>query len=259
MIRHDLSSDAIRRATKEIAVEHERTLGPLRAGLARLFDRDDVPGDVKDGLVLGGLGRRRFLRIGATSVAASAVLAACGGGDGEDAPAAGEPTTSTTTPSEADVTILRTASSLELVAVAAYDAAIKAGVLTTAAVANAAKTFMSQHKDHAEIFEALTKKLGGEPYTTPNPALLQQLQPRLAAMGGEQQAVALALELERSAAATYQASVGTFGDTTLNEVVMSVGGVEARHAVVLATVLGQPAVPAAFGSTAGAVAPGTGI
>ena len=142
---------------------------------------------------------------------------------------------------------------------AVYDQAIKSGVVTTPAVLEAARTFMGQHKDHAAIFEALTKKLGGEPYTTPNPAVTQPLQPRTAALAAERDVVSLALELERAAAATYLSSVGTFGDTSLNEVVMSVGGVEARHATVLAAVLGQPGVPAAFATTAGAVAPGTGL
>ena len=254
----DFSHDELRRATRDLASEHAQTLRPFRDGLARLFDRTDVPADLKAEAVLGGVARRRFLRIGATSVAAAAVLAACGGDD--DGSAAGEATTTTVSKATpGDITILRTASSLELVAVAVYDQAIKSGVVTTPAVLEAARTFMDQHKDHAATFEALTKKLGGEPYTTANPAVTQQLQPRTAALAAEQDVVALALELERAAAATYLSSVGTFGDTSLNEVVMSVGGVEARHATVLAAVLGQPGVPAAFATTAGAVAPGTGL
>jgi rubrerythrin len=132
-------------------------------------------------------------------------------------------------------------------------------LVTTPAVTDAARVFMDQHKDHAATFEALTKKLGGEPFTTANPAVTQQLQPRIAGLGNERDVLALALDLERAAAATYVAAVGTFGDTSLNEVVMSVGGVEARHAAVLAGILGQPGVPAAFAGTTGAVAPGTGL
>jgi rubrerythrin len=253
----DFSHDELRRATRDLASEHTQTLRPFRDGLSRLFDRTDVPTAMKADVVLGGVARRRFLRIGATSVAAAAVLAACGGGDDDES--ASEPTTTTAKPSAADITVLRTASSLELVAVAVYDQAIKSGIVTTPAVLEAARTFMGQHKDHAATFEALTKKLGGEPFTTANPAVTQQLQPRVAALAAERDAVALALDLERAAAATYLGSVGTFGDTSLNEVVMSVGGVEARHATVLAGVLGQPGVPAAFATTTGAVAPGTGL
>ena len=48
-------------------------------------------------------------------------------------------------------------------------------------------------------------------------------------------------------------------DATLNTALMSVGGVEARHAAVLASVLAQTAVPRAFGTTEGALPPGTGV
>lgn len=257
----DFSRDELRRATRELAADHARSLRPFRDGLARLFERSDVASELKSDVVLGGLARRRFLRIGATSVAAAAVLAACGSNDkGSGAATPAETTTSTAklaTPG--DITVLRTASSLELVAVNAYDAAIKANLLTTPAVSDAAKAFMGQHKDHSDVFQSLTKKLGGEPYDKPNPALTAQLQPRLAGLANEQQVIALALELERAAAATYVAAVGTFGDPSLNEAIMSVGGVEARHAAVLATVLNQPAVPGAFATTAGAVPPGTGL
>ena len=253
----DFSGDELRRTTRDITREHRSSLRVFRNGLTRLFEGGDVPADLKADVVLGGLARRRFLRVGATSVAAAAVLAACGGGDDDEA--ASEPTTTTAKPSPADITVLRTASSLELVAVAVYDQAIKSGFVTTPAVTEAARTFMSQHKDHAAIFQALTKRLGGEPFTTANPAVTAQLQPRLAGLTTERDVVALALDLERSAAATYLGAVGNLTDASLNETIMSVGGVEARHATVLANVLGENGVPAAFANTTGAVAPGTGL
>jgi hypothetical protein len=111
-------------------------------------------------------------------VAAAAVLAACG--DDDDSARGAATTTTTVKPGAAgDVTILRTASSLELVAADAYDKVVKAGLITTPAVLDAAKVFMEQHEDHAALFESLTKKLGGTPFTEPNPALSQQLAPRV--------------------------------------------------------------------------------
>jgi hypothetical protein len=71
--------------------------------------------------------------------------------------------------------------------------------------------------------------------------------------------VALALDLETIAAQTYQSNVAMFGDAKLNAAIMSVGGVEARHAAILAGVLGQPPVPKAFQVTDKAVAAGTGV
>lgn len=256
----DFSRDELRRATRDISTAHARSLRPFRDGLARIFERADVPAELRSDVVLGGLARRRFLRIGATSVAAAAVLAACGK-DNKKAANTAAATTSTTEKAGAagDITVLRTASSLELVAVNTYDTAVKSGLVKTPAVLDAAKTFMTQHKDHAAVFESLTKKLGGTPYINANPAVTAQLAPRMAGLKTEQDVVALALDLERSAAATYLASVGTFVDSTLNEAIMSVGGVEARHAAVLANVLGQPPVAGAFANPTGAVAPGTGL
>jgi hypothetical protein len=69
----------------------------------------------------------------------------------------------------------------------------------------------------------------------------------------------LALNLERAAAATYQSGVGVVTDLSLNKALMSVGGVEARHAAVIAGVLAQAAVPLSFGTTEGAVPAGTGV
>jgi rubrerythrin len=254
----DFSRDELRRVTRAIQDDHARSLSPLRAALTRLFGDDRVGGDVKADVVLGGLHRRRFLRVGATSVATAAVLAACGTNEHLTAPKAGE-TTTTVKGAPGDLTVLRTASSLELVAVAVYTAATKSGLVKTAAVVDAVKTFTTHHREHATLFESLTKRLGGQAYATANPVLTQQLQPRVDALKTEQDVLALALDVERAAAATYLGSVGRFTDPTLNEAIMSVGGVEARHAAVLASVLGQPAVPGAFAVTTGAIAPGTGL
>ncbi len=71
--------------------------------------------------------------------------------------------------------------------------------------------------------------------------------------------MAFALDLENVAASTYQANVGQFRDATLNVAIMSVGGVEARHAAALAAVLGKPSAPKAFQTTMGAVKAGTGV
>ena len=52
---------------------------------------------------------------------------------------------------------------------AAYQTAIDSGLVKTTAIADAAKLFQSQHKEHSALFQSLTKKAGGEPpYTMPN-------------------------------------------------------------------------------------------
>lgn len=158
-----------------------------------------------------------------------------------------------------DVVLLRTASSLEYLAVAVYQKAIDSGLVTTTAVGDAAMRFQEHHQAHADYFVKATKDMGGDPFTMPNPAVLASLQSTIAALEDEKGVLALALTLERAAAATYQSGVGKVTDVTLNKSLMSVGGVEARHAAVLAGALGQPPVPVAFTTLDGAVMVGTGV
>jgi rubrerythrin len=255
----DIDRDQLRRDAADTQAAHVRVMRPMRELLARLFDGGNTVADAnKAGMVLGDLGRRRFLRIGGLTIASAAVLAACGDDDEERAVAA-TTTTALSASKQQDLTILRTATSLELLAVDIYDKAVKSGLVTTAAIADAARLFQSQHQEHAVLFQAVTEKLGGEAFTTPNPVVAQSLQPRVDGLRAEPDVVTLALDLEKAAAATYQASVGTFSDSNLNQAVMSVGGVEARHVAVLAGVLQQATPAGAFQTTAGAVAPDTGV
>jgi hypothetical protein len=158
-----------------------------------------------------------------------------------------------------DVVILRTASSIEELAVAAYQIAIDSGLVTTPAVGDAAKLFQAQHVEHSQLFQAATKAAGGAPFAEANPAVLEALQPTIAALTDERGILMLALDLETAAAQTYQANVGAVTDLALNKALMSVGGVEARHAAVLAGVLGMDPVPRSFGGADKAVAAGTGV
>ena len=158
-----------------------------------------------------------------------------------------------------DIIILRTASSIEELAVAAYQIAIDSGLVKTAAIGDAAKLFQAQHKEHSALFQAATKNAGGEPFTMANPAVLAALQPTIKALTDETGIVKLAFSLETAAAETYQSNVGMFMDLTLNAAIMSVGGVEARHAAVLATVLAQNPIAQAFQAIDMAVKAGTGV
>jgi hypothetical protein len=72
----------------------------------------------------------------------------------------------------------------------------------------------------------------------------------------------LALTLEKTAAATYQAPVGSFVNKSYNETLMSIGGVEAKHVTVVAAALKMTdklITNGAFQTTDGAVKAGTGI
>jgi hypothetical protein len=212
----------------------------------------------RDQLEAGWVDRRGFLRIGGLTIAAAAVLAACG--DDEDETAVSVTTTTTLSPGErADITLLRTVTSLELLTVDVYDTASKAGLLTTPATSTTIKLLQAHHQEHVGLMQSVTEKLGGDAFTEPNPVVAQALQPRRDALRGEGDVLALALDLEKSKAATYQAAVGSFTDKTLNQTAMSVGATESRHVALLAGALNQATPARAFQTPEGAVAPGTGV
>ena len=259
----DISNDFIRREARESQVEHTSSMRSMRDLVNRLFGDSDESGFAKADFATGGLNRRKFMQIGGLTVATAAVFAACGSDDSDDV-ASGSGDTATTMAeggkgADGDIQILRTASSLEVLAVDVYQKAIDSGLVKTAAVADAAKLFQAQHKEHSELFQGATKKLGGEAFDKANPVVLQSLQGPIGALKDETGVLQLALMLEQAAAATYQSTVGAFKDASLNQAAMSVGGVEARHVAVLSSVLKMSPVPKAFQTKDGAVAAGTGV
>jgi len=204
---------------------------------------------------VGGVTRRRFLQIGGT-LSMGAVLAGCIGGGSEKR---ARDSTGGARGRQADAAILRTLSSVEAVAVVVYTRSLDAGLLSTPATADLATLFRSHHREHGEVFERTTADLGGRPFTDPNPAVMQQVQPVLDTLGDEAAALRLAFDVETILADTYQATMGTFADTSFNVAGMSVGGAEARHAAALAQSIGLPPTPEAFGSTERAVPAGNGV
>lgn len=263
-----MNYEHIRREARATESDHRDSMPGFSQAISRFLDRESRTADETQGVLLGGLTRRNLLRVGGLGIAGAAVLAACGSDSNDSKPSAttvggtdttmGGTDTTMATPS-GDIVALRTASSLEHLAVAAYQIAIDSGLVTTAAVGDAAKLFQSHHMEHASFFEAATVAAGGEAFTEANAAVLAQLQPTIDALTDEAGVLMLALDLERAAAATYQSGVGVVTDVSLNKALMSVGGVEARHAAVLAGVLAMNPVPLSFGATTGAVPFGTGV
>lgn len=206
------------------------------------------------------LDRRRFLSAGGLTIVTAALVGACGGGGGDGGAAEeGGDETPEEKASPADITLLRTAASLEELAVQVYDQATKSPVVKNPAITAATRLFKKHHDEHATLVNGLAKKYGGEAFDRPNPVLAQTLDARIRAIGNENDLILLALDLERAAAATYQASVGRFALTSLNQTAMSVGGAEARHVAYLAGLAGRPTADKPFATTEAAVAPGTGV
>jgi rubrerythrin len=281
----DLNQDELRREAAATEVEHRAAMPRFRETLSRLFGGDSSMNEDDRARAVLGMDRRGVLKLGGVVLLGGVVMAACGSDNSSSASsatttattagstaattattaAASAPTAAAAAAATGDVVILRTASSIEELAVAAYQTAINSGLVTTAAIADAAKLFQAQHMEHSAYFQAATKAAGGEPFTMANPAVLAAIQPMIAALKDEKGVVALAFELETAAAQSYQSYVGTFSDPKLNPAIMAVGGVEARHAAVLSQVLNSLGdtttmpVPKAFQVTDNAVKAGTGV
>jgi hypothetical protein len=156
---------------------------------------------------------------------------------------AGSTTTSERVGTDADLSILRTLTSVELTLVTAYNALAGYDVLQTDALA-AARLFRDHHLHHATSLQDLTVKAGGSPISDPNGYLMShELKPSLEQLRGKpsQSAVRFAARLERMLAATYATSAGTLSRPELRQAVMVSGAVEARHATVWATQLSSDA------------------
>jgi hypothetical protein len=174
------------------------------------------------------------------SVAAAAVLAACGKPHKALVPQVGLTPSTSGLPDQVidDIVLLRTASSLEHSAVNAYQKVLDGNLLPAELVA-AAKLFQDHHREHASIFEKATKDAGGQAFTDPNPVIDKNivavaLDALSKSASANDDAVRFAHALESIAAGTYQSVVPTLTKPALRAAAMSVGGVEARHAAVIA-------------------------
>lgn len=261
----DIDQDYVRREARAIEAEHQDALKADRVMLDRLVNGDGAQLDAgtKAAIITGGLNRRKVLMFGGVAVVTSAVFAACKGAT----PAVSiTPATTTTTAlhgNESDIAILRTASSIEALAMAVYGTAIVTQLVKTSATLNLLKVFQMQHSQHLDLFQRTTRSAGGTAYGDPNPVLLQQvIQPRVAALTSEADVVDLAYDLEHLAAATYQADIGMFSAPAFNTTLASVGATEARHVALLAVLGGKSATgtpDGAFQLDQDEVKPGTGV
>lgn len=219
------SNDFIRRELDAISRHNDTAMTLQSEALTRMVESGELNGDEKDELITGGLRRRQFLKFGGVAVATSAVFAACG-------------TSSKATSGSTSTAALRTASSLEALAVQTYQKAIVSGLIATAMVAAVAKNFMEQHQQHAAAFESATTKAGGQAFTQPNPVVSAQvITPALAKIKTENDVVVLAYMLESAASQTYQSAIGHMSKATYNSALASVLGVESRHQALLGLVL----------------------
>ena len=137
-----------------------------------------------------------------------------------------------------DAALAAFAESVELAAVAAYGIAAKSGLVTTKAILDAAVAFSGHHQQHAAAFASAA---GDAATGAANQKLLDALGPRLTAAKTELDVVQFAYDLEQAAAATYLYALGALESQAALELTAAILPVEAQHAVVLGSVLGDRA------------------
>jgi hypothetical protein len=221
----DLQSDAIRKARTTVPeleeIRDERPDEPVDPDDVHAYEhgRRELVRDL--GLAPG---IRRGLLAGGFGALLAGILAA---------PASAED-------GDVDVQILQTASSLEVLAVATYGAALDLPFIKdgNSVVVKFAQTTRMQHDEHRKAFQAQTKALGGKKQTKPNPKyapVVEQMKPSLQ---GPMDVVNLAATLEQVATETYLKDLGLFTNkgAKSKQVMASVMGVETQHLATLRAV-----------------------
>jgi Ferritin-like domain len=249
----DYNHDDVRRTLRGIDRVHRSTERSLPSAFEALFDPGNGISTEQRASVLGVPNRRDFLRFGGLAVAGAALLAACGSSGGTSSATTTPPkgaTTSSTGKGSLDLTLAKTAASLEALAVAAYGTAISSGLVKTVSIADAAKLFQSHHQAHLDALNGVVTKSGAAAVTTPNAAVKQTVvDPAVKAAKNETDIVNLAFTLENAAAQTYVFAATKLSTPALRSTIMTIGGVEARHRALLG-VLGQKKSPAQLFPTA---------
>jgi rubrerythrin len=255
MNHHDLPTDEIRRELRAIDRANAEAMPKWREVLTRVMGGEERLTADDKAAILGvpSPSRRQLFKFGGAAIIGAAVLAACGD-DNDDSKAAttagGSPTTAggatTMAPSSSmapetttadgggaqDLVLARTAASLEKLAIDAYGAA--AALLTTPAIKDAATMFAGHHQMHLDALNGVITGAGGTAVSQMNQAVFDALvKPAIDAAKTEADAVDLAVKLEEAAAQTYVFAGGALSTPALRSTIMTIGGVEARHAAVL--------------------------
>jgi hypothetical protein len=205
------------------------------------------------------LSRRDVLRTGGLALTVGAIAAACGenrGGatdPGRVGIAPPQPTLPAVEDPPSDVTILRTAQSMEYAALELYKSLIATGALTGDEPALFDR-IVADHTEDAEAIGALITGAGGEPYPCANEFIMDRsVRPVLAAMEGSddlhRDVFNTAYSFEMLFGASYQSFVQQLQEPELRGAVMTHGSREHRHATVLARIINpnQTFAPTFFG------------
>jgi hypothetical protein len=247
MTTNDIPRDELRRELRDIDRANRAAMPAWRSALARLIGGDECSTDEKAAILgVPSPSRRSLLKFGGASVLGAAVLAS--GGFAVSAAGRPRPTSVPTDTSaatgggmgpEMDLVLAKTAASLEKLAVDTYGAA--AGLLIAPALLDAATMFADHHQQHLDALNAVITGAGAAAVTEANAAVNAALvQPAVEAAAAEPDpsqaetaAITLAVTLEEAATQTYCFAAGALSTPALRSTIMTIGGIEARHAAAL--------------------------
>lgn len=240
----EISNDELRRELREVDTAQRQVERSWFSTLREMFDPDRGATNADRARLLGVPDRRGLLKFGGIGIASAALLAACG--DDSERPALSSSTTAAAAATGAggsgasgsaalDLTLAKTAASLEFLAVETYTTAVKSGLVTTAAIGDAAKLFQSHHQAHLDALNALLAANGAAKISASNAAVKSMVvDPAVKAAKTEADIVAIAYTLEDAAAQTYVYATTQLSKPELRSTLMTIAGVEARHRAILA-------------------------
>jgi rubrerythrin len=256
--RHEIGGDHLRRELRSLSATAGHDSHAAERVYGALFESSTSSAVGRRAL----FGRRDILRVGGFSVATAAVISACGQHVRGEVGRVGDVPTTVKLPDAVvtNVTLLRTASSLEHSVINVYSQVIGNSDLLDPKYDEIAKRFMDDHAGHAAMFEKLTSDAGGKPWTCGNPkiddTIINPVIKRIT-KGAEATSTSKAINasddprrdvlnfahaLETLAGETYEAFVALFSEPVLRGDAMKVGAREARHAALLALTI-NPARP----------------
>jgi hypothetical protein len=194
---------------------------------------------------MSGVSRRDALRTGGLVLSLGAIAAACGSdAEGSEAPGrigiAPPPPTLPEAIAD-DMTLLRTAQSLEYTALDLYKPLLATGALTADETA-VFDRIVEDHTAHAAELGALIAAQGGAEYPCSNDFIMERsVLPSLEAMEGSddvhRDVLNIAFAFETLFGASYQSFVRLFKALDLRRAIMLVCTEEQRHATVLARII----------------------
>jgi rubrerythrin len=170
--------------------------------------------------------RRLFLRDGAAALSAGAVALLAGA----DALAASMPIN----PAR-DTAILNGAMSHEYLAIAAYEAGLRSGLLGRD-LGGVASRFQAHHKTHCVTLAEIIRKIGGEPAAMKSQSDYEA-HLRADTLASQDDILSLAVRLELAAISAYMGVIPALDHTDLAKVVARIAADEAAHYSALAGAL----------------------